>query len=342
MINKINLIKIDIKNFQIKNSKDLENFYEKFIYKKNIINNIFINLKKKNIKKKKAIGILLNNIKDVAKKKFKLFNLKINLNKNNINENFEDLTLPPFCRHEYNGGLHPLTIIRYEIISIFKKVGFSVLAGQEIEDDWHNFTALNFPKEHPARDMQDTFFIESENKFLLRTHTSSIQIRVMKNNNPPIKLISTGRVFRKESISSRTHCIFHQLEGFYINKNISFLDLKDILIYFINQIFGNKVKIRFRSSYFPFTEPSVEIDISCLICLGLGCTLCKNTGWVEIMGAGMIDPNVFKNCNVDTNKYSGFAFGMGIERIAMLKYQIDDIRLFTENDIRFLKQFNNI
>jgi phenylalanyl-tRNA synthetase alpha chain len=239
------------------------------------------------------------------------------------------------------GSRHPLSIVRNDIIGIFSRIGFTVSEDREIEDDWHNFTALNFTEEHPARDMQDTFFIEKNPDILLRTHTSSVQIRVMKETQPPIRAIFPGRVFRNEAISARAHCIFHQVEGLYIDENVSFADLKQALLYFATEFFGADTKIRLRPSYFPFTEPSAEVDISCFICGGKGCKICKGSGWVEILGCGMVDPNVLTNCNIDPEKYTGFAFGMGIERIAMLKYQINDIRLFFENDVRFLKQFES-
>ncbi|MFT6845064.1 MAG: phenylalanyl-tRNA synthetase alpha chain, partial [Flavobacteriales bacterium] len=241
--------------------------------------------------------------------------------------------------NDLQGARHPLSIVRNEIIEIFKRIGFVVSEGPEIEDDWHNFSALNFPEEHPARDMQDTFFISD--KEALRTHTSSVQVRVMENNEPPIRTISPGRVYRNEAISARAHCIFHQVEGLYIDENVSFADLKQTLLHFAKEMFGEKAEIRLRPSYFPFTEPSAEVDVSCNICAGKGCNICKYTGFVEILGCGMVDPNVLENCGIDSKKYSGFAFGMGIERITMLKYQINDLRLFFENDVRFLKQFKS-
>ena len=229
--------------------------------------------------------------------------------------------------------------MKNEIIDVFSRIGYSISEGPEIEDDWHNFSALNFPKEHPARDMQDTFFIDKESA--LRTHTSSVQVRVMENSTPPIRTISPGRVFRNEAISARAHCIFHQVEGLYIDKNVSFADLKQTLLYFAKEMFGEKTEIRLRPSYFPFTEPSAEVDVSCNICAGKGCNVCKHTGYLEILGCGMVDPAVLENCGIDSTVYSGFAFGMGVERIAMLKYQINDLRLFFENDIRFLNQFKS-
>ena len=231
--------------------------------------------------------------------------------------------------------------MKNDIIEIFSRLGFTISEGPEIEDDWHNFSALNLPKEHPARDMQDTFFIQRDPDRLLRTHTSSVQVRFMENNQAPIRTISPGRVFRNEAISARAHCIFHQIEGLYIDENVSFADLKQTLLHFAQEFFGKETKIRLRPSYFPFTEPSAEVDISCNICKGKGCNICKYSGWVEILGCGMVDPNVLENCGIDSKKYSGFAFGMGIERITMLKYQVKDLRLFFENDIRFLEQFKH-
>jgi len=248
-----------------------------------------------------------------------------------------DLTLPVDYRNL--GSRHPISIVRNEIINIFSRIGYTVSEGPEIEDDWHNFTALNFPPEHPARDMQDTFFIEKNPDITLRTHTSSVQVRVMENTKPPIRTISPGRVYRSEAISARAHCFFHQVEGLYIDENVSFKDLKQTLLYFAKEMFGAETKIRLRPSFFPFTEPSGEMDVTCFICGGKGCNICKHTGWVEILGCGMVDPDVLENCGIDSKKYTGFAFGMGIERITMLKYQINDLRLFSENDIRFLKQF---
>ena len=238
------------------------------------------------------------------------------------------------------GSRHPVSIVRKEIIDIFSRVGFVISEGPEIEDDWHVFSALNFPHDHPARDMQDTFFIRMNPDILLRTHTSSVQVRVMEKQQPPIRTISPGRVFRNEAISARAHCIFHQVEGLYIDENVSFADLRQVLFYFSRELFGQETQIRLRPSFFPFTEPSAEMDISCTICGGEGCNVCKYTGWVEIMGCGMVDPNVLDNCNIDSVKYTGYAFGMGVERIAMLKYRINDLRLFFENDKRFLDQFN--
>ncbi len=253
-----------------------------------------------------------------------------------------DLTLP--VTPNLQGSLHPLTIVRRRIIEIFERMGFNVSYGPEIEKDWYNFSALNFADNHPAREMQDTFFISKsegdvKDDVLLRTHTSNVQVRLMERQKPPIRSIMPGRVFRNEAISARAHCVFHQVEGLYVDKNVSFKDLKDTLYHFAKEMFGKDSKLRLRPSYFPFTEPSAEIDVSCFICKGKGCNVCKHTGWVEIAGSGMVDPNVLENCGIDSEEYTGFAFGMGIERITMLRYGINDLRLFTENDVRFLRQF---
>jgi phenylalanyl-tRNA synthetase alpha chain len=265
---------------------------------------------------------------------------KENFSESQLNSDKIDLTKPGF--DESIGSRHPLSIVRSEIIEIFKKIGFAVSEGPEIEDDWHNFSALNFPPEHPARDMQDTFFIEKgEQEIALRTHTSSVQVRVMENTKPPIRTISPGRVYRNEAISARAHCFFHQVEGLYIDKGVSFADLKQTLLYFAKELFGEKAQIRMRPSYFPFTEPSAEVDVSCSICNSNGCNVCKYTGWLEILGCGMVDPNVLEACGIDSNEYSGFAFGMGIERITQLKYKVNDLRMYSENDVRFLRQFTS-
>ncbi|MEQ9414768.1 MAG: phenylalanine--tRNA ligase subunit alpha, partial [Cyclobacteriaceae bacterium] len=251
-----------------------------------------------------------------------------------------DLSLPPVT--DAIGNLHPLNLTRYKIIQIFERLGFNVSDGPEIEDDWHNFSALNFPDNHPAREMQDTFFIEKNPDMLLRTHTSNVQIRLMQKQKPPIRSIMPGRVYRNEAISARAHCFFHQVEGLYVDKNVSFADLKQTLYHFAKEMYGKDIKIRFRPSFFPFTEPSAEIDISCLICQGDGCAVCKHSGWVEIAGSGMVHPNVLKNCGIDPEEYTGFAFGMGIERVTQLRYRVNDLRLYSENDIRFLKQFKPV
>ena len=285
---------------------------------------------------RKEAGLALNAIKLHAEEKYNA--LKVAAPKTEVeSENKTDLTLPG--DEMPVGSRHPISIVRNKIISIFQRIGFTVAEGPEIEDDWHNFSALNLPENHPARDMQDTFYVHQNPDWMLRTHTSSVQVREMEKGVLPIRIICPGRVYRNETISARAHCFFHQVEGLYIEENVSFADLKQTLYFFVKEMFGQDIQIRFRPSYFPFTEPSAEMDISCLICGGNGCNVCKQTGWVEILGCGMVHPNVLENCGIDSEKYTGFAFGMGIERITMLKYQINDLRLFSENDIRFLKQF---
>jgi len=332
-----NILK-DINDFEISNESDLEQFRLKFLSKKGLISTLFDDFKFLPAEQKRQYGKKLNDIKNVALNKFNYFKEYFS-SSHKSNYNYLDLTLPSSV---FNlGTLHPVTIVRNKICNIFSSIGFNISLGPEIEDDWHVFSGLNFPFNHPARDMQDTFFINKNPDILLRTHTSSIQIRVMENSNPPIRFIFPGRVFRNESISYRAHCIFHQIEGLYIDENVSFGDLKHTLMYFAKRMFGDSVKVRFRPSFFPFTEPSAEMDISCTICGGNGCSVCKYTGFLEILGCGMVHPNVLENCNIDNNKYTGFAFGMGVERITMLKFKINDLRLFFENDLRFLKQFSS-
>ena len=327
----------EVKSFNPKDFKDLENFRIKYIGKKGFINHFFSEFKKVKSSDKKAYGLAINELKKLTIKKLEDLNSKFNsVNTSDLEK--EDLTRP-FSVLEL-GSRHPISIIRDKIIEIFYKIGFDVSEGPEIEDDWHNFTALNLPEHHPARDMQDTFFIEKNPDFLLRTHTSSVQIRHMENNNPPIRTISPGRVYRNEDISARSHCFFHQIEGLYIDKKVSFSDLKQTLIYFTKELFG-KSKIRLRPSYFPFTEPSAEVDIYWGLNSETDYRITKGTGWLEIMGCGMVDPNVLENCKISSNDFSGFAFGMGIERITMLLYQIEDIRILYENDSRFINQFKN-
>ena len=324
MLDQINNYKKEIEKTKINNTKELEYFRVRFISKKSVINDLFKKFKTVPQKEKGKIGSEINTLKTIAKNKLSEASIQLN-NKINLNDNFEDLSLPPLT--EDLGSIHPIRIIKNKIMNIFNEIGFSIEDGPEIEKDWYNFTALNFPENHPAREMQDTFFIERDPDVVLRTHTSNVQIRLMEQKKPPLRVIIPGRVYRNETVSSKSHCFFHQVEGLYINEGVSFKDLKDTLYYFAKEMFGNKTKVRFRPSYFPFTEPSAEMDIS------------WKSGWLEILGSGMVDPNVLENCGLDSKKYSGFAFGMGIERIAMLKYQIDDLRLFSKNDIRFLKQF---
>jgi phenylalanyl-tRNA synthetase alpha chain len=289
------------------------------------------------VEEKKDLGKILNELKTKSEDKFQSFKSIFENNEQTLST--LDLTLPVNLPL---GSRHPISIIRNEIVEIFSRIGFTVSEGPEIEDDWHNFSALNFDEEHPARDMQDTFFIEKNPDIALRTHTSSVQVRVMESTPPPIRTISPGKVYRNEAISARAHCLFHQVEGLCIDENISFSDLKQTLLYFTKEMFGSETKIRLRPSYFPFTEPSAEMDISCTLCGGKGCNICKHTGWTEIMGCGMVDPNVLKNCKIDSEKYTGYALGMGIERIAMLKFQVNDLRIYFENDVRFLKQFSGM
>ncbi len=337
MKEKVESLKKEIASIIVNGKEELESFRLKFISRKSVIGELFADMKSVGKEDKKEMGKLLNELKNLALDKFNELIVSLDNTSNQTSEAPIDLTLPPIPGTL--GSLHPLTITKKRILEIFERIGFNVSSGPEIEDDWHNFTALNFPENHPAREMQDTFFIEKNPDIALRTHTSSVQVRVMENQKPPIRTLSPGRVFRNEAISVRAHCIFHQIEGLYVNKNVSFADLKQTMHYFAREFFGKDTKIRLRPSYFPFTEPSAELDISCFICDQKGCKICKHSGWVEIGGCGMVDPNVLKNCKIDPDEFTGFAFGMGIERITMLKYQINDIRLFTENDIRFLSQF---
>ncbi|KEO73092.1 phenylalanine--tRNA ligase subunit alpha [Anditalea andensis] len=319
------------------NAEELEAYRMRFINKKGVVGDLFAAMKEVPNEQKKEYGLQVNAVKQAAEAKFQELIEGVNSGTKDNKRLGIDLTLPATTLPV--GGIHPLTATRQRIIEIFERIGFNLSEGPEIEDDWHNFTALNFPENHPAREMQDTFFIEKKPDIALRTHTSSVQVRVMENQKPPIRTLSPGRVFRNEAISARAHCIFHQVEGLYVDRNVGFSDLKQTLYHFAKEMFGKSTKVRFRPSYFPFTEPSAEIDISCQLCGGKGCNVCKGTGWVEIGGSGMVDSNVLENCGIDPDEFTGFAFGMGIERIAMLKYQIKDLRLFTENDIRFLKQF---
>jgi len=340
MKEKVQALQEEIAKFSASNKEQLEEFRLKYISRKSVVGALFSDLRNVMPENRKEMGQILNELKNEAQSKFK--DLINSLQENTVGDATApiDLTLPAVP--ETMGSLHPLSITRKRILEIFERIGFNVSYGPEIEDDWHNFTALNFPENHPAREMQDTFFIEKNPDIALRTHTSSVQVRVMEKQKPPIRTLSPGRVFRNEAISVRAHCIFHQIEGLYVDSNVSFADLKQTMLYFAREFFGKDTKIRLRPSYFPFTEPSAELDISCFICDQKGCKICKHTGWVEIGGCGMVDPNVLENCMIDSEQYTGFAFGMGIERITMLKYQINDIRLFTENDVRFLRQFKSV
>ena len=325
-----------IEAYSITNTATLEEFRIHFLGSKGVVKDLFSSLKSVPNEEKKEVGRMLNDLKIKAESKLECF--KEQLASQQTSSERIDLSRP--AEESGIGSHHPLSLVRNEIISIFSRIGYMVSEGPEIEDDWHNFSALNFPPEHPARDMQDTFFIEKgEKEMALRTHTSSVQVRVMENSKPPIRTISPGRVYRNEAISARAHCFFHQVEGLYIDKNVSFADLKQTLLYFAKEMFGEKAQIRLRPSYFPFTEPSAEVDVSCSICNAEGCNVCKYSGWLEILGCGMVDPNVLKSCGIDPEVYTGFAFGMGVERIAQLKYKVSDLRLYSENDVRFLKQF---
>lgn len=337
MIDKIKEHIEEAKAFNTKNKEALENFRVKYLGSKGLLKELFAEFKNIPSDQKKDFGQVINTLKTVAEEKVKAIQSALDSNEE-VKGIYGDLTRP--SQPVVIGSRHPISIVKNQIIDIFSTIGFNVSEGPEIEDDWHNFTALNLPEYHPARDMQDTFFIQTNPDVLLRTHTSSVQVRYMENNKPPIRTISPGRVFRNEAVSSRSHCIFHQVEGLYIDKDVSFADLKQTLLYFTKEMFG-KSKIRLRPSYFPFTEPSAEVDIYWGLKTETDYRITKGTGWLEIMGCGMVDPNVLKNCGINPNDYNGFAFGMGIERIAMLLYQIGDIRMFYENDVRFLEQFKS-
>jgi len=337
MLEKVKQLLAEVNSFVAKDAEELEQFRIKFLGKKGLMNDLFADFKNVPNDQKKDFGQSLNELKQTIQQK--LEEGKNSFAKSSKTTSDMDLSMP--VAEDAIGSRHPLSLVKNEIVEIFNRIGFTLSEGPEIEDDWHNFTALNLAEEHPARDMQDTYIIQTNPDILLRTHTSSVQVRYMENNTPPIRTLSPGRVYRNEAISARAHCIFHQVEGLYIDENVSFADLKQVLLYFAKEMFGDKTEIRLRPSYFPFTEPSAEVDVSCNICSGKGCNVCKYTGYLEILGCGMVDPNVLKNCNIDPEKYSGFAFGMGIERIAMLKYQVNDLRLFFENDVRFLNQFKS-
>lgn len=339
MLDRIQKLLQEVEDFAASSREEVEEYRIRWLSKKGEISALFEDFRTVPSDIKKDVGQKLNTLRNRAQDKI-----------NELKERFEhdssandaqvDLSVPAYPA-AVAGGRHPLNIVRAEIISIFSRLGFTISDGPEIEDDWHNFTALNTPENHPARDMQDTFYVTVNPDMVLRTQTSSVQVHIMQNGKPPIRTISPGRVYRNEAISARAHCQFHQVEGLFIDEKVSFADLKATLLHFAREMFGAETKIRLRPSYFPFTEPSAEMDISCTICGGSGCNVCKYTGWVEILGCGMVDPQVLINCGIDEKKYKGFAFGMGIERITMLKYQIKDIRLFFENDVRFLKQFQS-
>ena len=336
LLQQIESYKTEISAFEASTADAVENFRIKWLGTKGLVKAIMGEMKNVPNDRKKEFGQILNDFKLFAETKFQT----LSENNSGLPTNDSELidwSLPgdPVAL----GTRHPLSIVRNQIVSIFKRLGFAVAEGPEIEDDWHNFGAMNLPEDHPARDMQDTFYINQDPAWLLRTHTSSVQARVMEKQKPPIRVICPGRVYRNETISARAHCFFHQVEGLYIDENVSFADLKQTLYFFVQEMFGKDTKVRFRPSYFPFTEPSAEMDISCLICGGDGCNVCKHTGWVEILGSGMVHPKVLENFGIDSNKYTGFAFGMGVERICQLKYRVNDLRLYSQNDVRFLKQF---
>jgi phenylalanyl-tRNA synthetase alpha chain len=342
MLDKIQNLLEEISSNKVSTPSDLESFRLKYLSKKGLIKELFEEFRGISAEHKREFGLKLNELKQTAQDRYNALKQEIESKGDSAGEN--DLTRPAFPYP--SGSRHPISIVRKEIIDIFSRIGFIVSEGPEIEDDNHVFTKLNFAPEHPARDMQDTFYIfrnsaedSNPDDILLRTHTSSVQVRVMQSQKPPIRTISPGRVFRNEAISARAHCIFHQIEGLYIDENVSFADLKQTLLFFARELYGKETQIRLRPSYFPFTEPSAEMDVSCAICGGKGCNVCKYTGWLEVLGCGMVHPNVLEACNIDSKKYTGFAFGMGIERAAMLKYQVNDLRLYFENDLRFLDQF---
>jgi len=338
LLQRIEALKTEMSSFVAAKSDDTEAFRIKYLGTKGLVKEVMGEMKNVPVERKKEFGQLLNEFKLFAEAKYaELQLITDSANAENENETF-DWSLPGDPLRV--GSRHPISLVRNQVVSIFQRLGFAVAEGPEIEDDWHNFTALNMPENHTARDMQDTFYISQNPDWILRTHTSSVQVREMEKGKLPIRIICPGRVYRNETVSARAHCFFHQVEGLYIAENVSFADLKQTLYFFVQEMFGKDFKVRFRPSYFPFTEPSAEMDISCLICGGTGCNVCKHTGWVEILGCGMVHPNLLENCGIDSNKYTGFAFGMGIERITMLKYQIKDLRLFSENDVRFLKQFS--
>lgn len=335
---KANEVLKEIEAAQPENAASLEQFRIKYLGAKGVIKELFGAMRNIAAEKRKDYGQLMNTLKAAAEQKHELlkssFSTATQEAKNDI-----DISAPAYTQNI--GSQHPVSVIRHKMIEIFSHIGFVVAEGQEIEDDWHNFTALNTPEDHPARDMQDTFFLDENKERMLRSQTSTVQIRVMETQKPPIRIICPGRVYRNETISARAHCTFHQVEGLYVDTDVSFADLKQTMLYFAQEMFGKNVEVRFRPSFFPFTEPSAEMDVSCFVCEGAGCPVCKNSGWVEIGGCGMVDPTVLENCKIDHTQYTGFAFGMGIERITMLKYRINDLRLFFENDVRFLKQFES-
>jgi phenylalanyl-tRNA synthetase alpha chain len=338
MKEKIELLRKKIEDFKAETLQHLEEFRIRITGKKGELTEMFEEFKTVPAEQKRETGKLLNEVKILVHEKLK--SQKALFDNADTGKNITDKTLP--ANADNLGSRHPISLAKNEILEIFTRLGFTVADGPEIEDDWHVFSALNFPPNHPARDMQDTFFIEQNPDILLRTHTSSIQVRTMEKQKPPIRVVCPGRVFRNEAISARAHCIFHQVEGLYIDRNVSFADMKQTLLYFAREMFGENTEIRLRPSFFPFTEPSAEMDVSCKICGGKGCNICKYTGWLEVLGCGIVDPNVLEACGIDSKEYTGFAFGMGVERLAMLKWQVKDLRLYFENDVRFLEQFQSV
>ena len=336
ILEKVDQLKKEIQDTSLSTSEELEKYRIRFLGTKGLVKELMSEMKNVSKEMKKDFGAKLNEFKIFAEAKYEEYKGVSSTDKESANEAI-DYSLPGFPSE--TGSRHPIQLVMNKMISIFEKIGFTVTEGPEIEDDWHNFNALNLPENHPARDMQDTFYISKNPDWLLRTHTSSVQVRVMKEGKLPLRQIFPGRVYRNETVSARAHCFFHQIEGLYIDEKVSFADLKQTLYYFVQEMFGKDVKVRFRPSYFPFTEPSAEMDVSCFICDSKGCNVCKHTGWVEILGCGMVHPNVLDNCKIDSKKYTGFAWGMGVERMTMMLYGIKDIRLLSENDVRFLEQF---
>lgn len=337
MLDKINALKAEVEALQATTAEEVEALRLKYLSKKGAVSALMADFRNVPAESKKAIGMAINELKTLATDKINALRQQMEL----ADDDADELDLTRTAAPMRLGTRHPLSLVKEEITSIFSRLGFTVEQGPEIEDDWHVFSSLNFAADHPARDMQDTFFINRNPDVLLRTHTSSVQSRVMEHSKPPIRILCPGRVYRNEAISARAHCFFHQVEGLYVDKNVSFADLKQALLYFAREMFGPETSIRLRPSYFPFTEPSAEMDISCNLCGGKGCSFCKGTGWVEILGCGMVDPNVLEACGIDSKIYSGYAFGMGVERIANLKYRVNDLRLFSENDKRFLSEFTH-
>lgn len=337
MFDKINALRAEISSLSAKSAAEVEELRVKYLSKKGAVSLLFNDFRTVPAEQKREIGAALNELKNYATERINSLREALET----VDASVTDIDLTRTPSPLTLGTRHPLSIVREEIISIFRRLGFNIAEGPEIEDDWHVFSSLNFAADHPARDMQDTFFIQRNPDVLLRTHTSSVQSRVMESTQPPIRIICPGRVYRNEAISARAHCFFHQVEALYVDKNVTFADLRQTLLYFAREMFGPDTQIRLRPSYFPFTEPSAEMDISCNLCGGKGCSFCKGTGWVEILGCGMVDPNVLESCGIDSKVYSGFALGMGVERITNLKYQVKDLRMFSENDVRFLEEFTS-